>query len=351
MKIIISDDSNGTNAHSYIRLGLARALSACGHETFIWNINQKSAIDIFDEINPEIFLGQTYNLERGLIKALCERPHIKVVLTGSDWGDQSDQMDLNRFPILVANPTEIKLTELLNKERGIDRIVCHYHPSRIHITHHHWEDKLGIPIGGVPLAADISDYTGGRFHEEFKSDVCFVGGRWGYKGRTIDKWLVPLCDSRLSLNIKIFGNRGWGLVQYAGFIDTKYVRHIMKSAKVCPNMHEEHSQVYGIDVVERVFKILSNKCPCVSDYVESLAVDFFPNGEVEFAKTPQEYKEKCLAVINGDLIIDTEKAYQKVMAEETYFNRASSILSYIGLEEESRNILSIYNQIRKENSL
>lgn len=352
MRVIIADDSQGSNAHTYIRLGFARAFAAAGHETIIWDIHSKSAIDMFDEFNPDLFWGQTYNLERGVIKAIEERPNLRVILTGSDWSYYSDNINVDKYPIVTARPREIQLVEELIKKTGKpDFICCHYHDNRIGITHEYWKSRLGVSIYGIPLAADIADYTNGQVIEEFKSDIMFIGGRWAYKSKTIEPWLLPLCSPELNLNVKIFGNRNWGIPQYCGNLETPYVRHMMKSAKVCPNVQELHAHDFGHDINERVFKLLSNKCPVVSDYSDSFAKDFFYNGEVEFAKTPAEFKEKCLAVINGDLIIDVNKGYEKVMESETYFHRVSDIFKLLSMSFDSANILSVYASLRTENNL
>lgn len=351
MKIAIADDSNGSNAHSYIRLGLLRAFAGCGHEAVLWNIQQKSAIDFFDEVEPDLVWLQSYNLERGVLKSVANRPNLRVILTGSDWSLSSNAIDHSKYPIVRANQKEIKLVEQLNDAHKIDFITCHYHQNSMRTTHEYWLDKLGIPIVGLPPAADIVDYTGGKYMEEFACDIMFSGGYWDYKGLTIKPWFFPLLDSSLKLNVKIYGNRPWGCIQYCGYLDNQYMKHAMKSAKVCPNISEPHAQKYGTELNERCFKLLSNKCPVVSDYTSSLVNDIFINGEIEVADTPKEFKEKCLAVVNGDLKIDVEKGYDKVMGSETYFHRVASIFRHLGLEREENNTLQTYSKIRQDNEL
>lgn len=348
MRILLADDSRKSNAHYFIRMGLCRAFAGCGHDVAIWDIFNKSAIDMFDEFKPEVVWIQSYNLNKGLIKAIKEY-NPRVIMTGSDWSDYSDSIDIVKYPIVRASQEEVLNVETLLKETGKpDFICCHYHENTITKTHHKWKDKLGIDIHGIPPAADIQDYVGGKYNEDFASDVCFVGGKWGYKGQTINKWFIPLCSPDLNLNIKIFGNRSWGIPQYCGHLDTQYVKHALASAKVCPNISEPHAQVYGHELNERCFKLLSNKCPVVSDYTESLATDIFNNGEIEFAKTPEEFKAKCLAVINGELTINTQKGYDKVMNTETYFSRVTTVFDLLNLKLQSITSKMAYKNIRKQ---
>lgn len=348
MKIIFADDSQiSQNAWSFIRLGWVRAFDLAGFEVKLWDIHKEPAMDIFDRFHPDLFIGQTYNLERGIIKALNEYPCLKV-LTGSDWSHYSDEIDSNKYPIVrCTSIEEVQKVEAVKP----DLIICHYHQNSIYKTHEYWQDKLGIKIAGLPPAADVIDYTMGKYMEEFKSDVFFCGGRWEYKDKTIVPWFLPLCDNELKLNVKIFGNRNWGIPQFCGNLDTRWVKHAMASAKVCPNISELHAQDFGTELNERCFKLLSNKCPVVSDYTESLAKDVFNNGEIEFARTPKEFKEKILAVVNNDLTIDVQKGYDKVMESETYFHRVSELFQHLGLTKQSELTLSQYKKLREVNGL
>jgi len=352
VRVIIADDSQGQTAHYFIRLGWARAFEGAGHEAFLWDTNKIPIIDIFDNTKPDLFIGQTYNINRGWIKAIEDNPQCKVVLTGSDWSQFSDNIDINKYPIVRANQKEIKLVEELIKRTGKpDLIMCHYHNNNIGTTHEFWRDKLGVKIGGIPPAADIIDYTNGKYMSEFESDITFIGGKWGYKSLAIDKWFLPLCDYSLNLNIKIFGNKSWGIPQYCGFLPNEYARNAFKSAKVCPNISEPHAQDFGIELNERCFKLLSNKCAVVSDYTSSLAEDIFNDGEIEFANTPKEFKEKILSVIDGSLKIDTQRGYDKVMESHTYFARIQTLFEMLHMQEEADNVKKSYQQIREVNVL
>ncbi len=352
MRVLFADDSNGGNAWYYIRTGFLKAMAACGHDCILWDIKKKPAFDAFDELEPELFIGQSYNLDRGTINSILERPNLKVVLKGADWSKYSDEIDVNKYPILRASEKDIKLVEKLNQEHPIEFLFGHYHSNRVGNTHTYWNTKLGLRLQSLTLGTDISDYIKGEVRDELKSDICLVSGYWPYKGQVIDKWFFPLCDLSLNLNIKIFGNRPFPVPQYCGYLDTPLVKHALKSSKLCVNLGEPHYTLdYCGDLNERTFKLASLKCPIVQDYSATIAEDFFPDGEIELAKTPAEFKEKCLAVINGDLVIDTQKAYDRVMKEHTYFHRVSQLFEYLGMKEESDRVLQVYQNIRGEYSI
>ena len=77
MRVLISIDNYF--AHYYIRLGIGRVLTAMGHDVIMWDINKKSCFDAFDEFKPDLFIGQTFNMTRGLIKCIQENKDLRVI--------------------------------------------------------------------------------------------------------------------------------------------------------------------------------------------------------------------------------------------------------------------------------
>ena len=104
MKILISSD--GFHAHYHIRMSWARVFQSLGAEVSLWNIDSKPVFDAFDEFEPDIFIGQTYHITESLIKCIEERPNLKVMMRASDWGDMQNDIDLDKYPILVATEEE-----------------------------------------------------------------------------------------------------------------------------------------------------------------------------------------------------------------------------------------------------
>lgn len=352
MKVLIQDDSGQQTAHFFIRMGLARALAGSGHDVALWDTRVKSAIDMFDEYNPDLFIGTTYGLDRGIIKSICERPSVRVVLLGSNYSSFADQIDLAQFPILNANENEIRNVEYLNSKHKIDFIYGYYHWKHIPITHEYWNTKLGIKIDAIPLGGDISEYTNGRVIDELKSDITNISGYWPFKAQIIDRWFIPLCNPELGLDIKVFGNKNWPIPQYYGNLDGSLVRHAFKSAKLNVNISEPHAHsVFPFEINERIFKLLLGKNQVLSDYTESIATEFFSQGEVQFAKSPQEFKEKALAMVSGSLTSNHELGYNTVMNKHTYFSRIEYMFDALSLPDEAENVRMSFKKIREENNL
>lgn len=348
MKILISNENK--NAHYYIRTGFAKALSACGHEVLLWDLNAKSVFDAFDE-HPDmnILVTQTYNVNNAMYKCIKERPWIKVTMKGSDWGIAQESMDLNRYPVLVANPREIDTILKLHDETGKpDFIDIHYHQSSVEQTHSKWIDK-GIKCVGLMSGADISDYHGGKVKEELKCDIGYIGGYWPYKSHTLNSYLIPLCQPQYNYKIKIFGNQSWGVPQYCGMLPTAEAKNLFTSATICPNISEPHSQVYGHDIVERPFKLLSAGAFMITDYVKSMQDNVFGN-DVVYATSPEDFKEKIdFYLRNPEKRLDyISRGYDNVMNNHTYFHRAIQFFNELDLPHEAEKVKQVYTKIQQD---
>lgn len=331
MRILLGNDSG--LAHFYERIGLLRAFVACGHEAVIWDYSKKSAFDAFDDFEPDLFITQTYNLNDAIVDCILERPALKVYAKSGDWGHKTTEISA-KYPVLVATDQEKELVLKLKKQCNKPDFVCvHHHHDYLKDTHGYW-DENGIKSVSVMNAADIFEYTKGNKQKKYECQLAFCGGFWGYKSQILNEWFLPLC-SNFKYSIKIFGNQSWPVPQYHGFINDNEVKHLFSSAQICPNFHEPHSHEYHYDIVERPFKLASNKSFIISDYVGGLEKLF--GDSLVMAKTPQEFKEKV------DYFLDNpkekeryvEEMYNKVINNHTYFSRVTQVLIELGLEEEA----------------
>lgn len=334
MKILISHD--GSPAHYFDRIGMARAFEYAGHETKIWDIKSESAFDCFNSFEPHLFLGQTYNCDRATIKCIQNRPWLRIGLRAGEWGNHTNNWtkeQKEKYPILLASKKEKEEILRLRDECGKpDFVYIHYHPDFLSETHTNWI-KEGINVVSLMNAADLFDYTNGQWREEFMSDLCFIGGAWPYKYQTLESYLIPLCNPNLNLKIRIFGN-GWSIPQHHGLAPQEIVKHLLKSAAVCPNVHELHSQDFGYDVIERPFKLASNKCFIVSDYVDGLERIY--GDSIEYGKTPVEFKEKILYYLKNpqQKMVKIAKAYKITLDNHTYFDRVSTVFKNLEMDWE-----------------
>ncbi len=341
MKVLISND--GTHAHYYQRMAWANAFQACGIQTAFWDCKNVPAFDVFDNFEPDMFLGQSYNLTEDVIKCIYERPHLKVGLRAGDWGDHELFVDKNKFNILYCSPQEVRTLEKLKEETGKpDFVHIHYNENAIKETHNKFEE-IGIKTVSLMMCADMMTYEDSRYDEELSCDIGFVGGFWPYKGQIISKYLFPLLDPIGKYRVKIFGNQPWQVNQYCGVISDSRVKDLFVSSKICPNLSEPHAQEFGFDINERIFKVLCAGGFCISDNVEGYKM--FDDGIV-IADSPKDFQDKVDYYLkNEDKRIDISKRGQKFVIENhTGFHRVAQILNEFGHDEVSMDLLKLYKE-------
>ena len=344
MKILISND--GIHAHYFQRMAWARAFAECGIKVYFWDCKKIPAFDAFDSFEPDIFMGQLYNLDRALLKCIYERPHLKVGLRAGDWGDfQQDE----RFNILYATERELQTLKKLKEETGKPDVVhIHYDQEAVDQTHSKYK-QIGVDAKSLIMCADVQEYLKPNHDSSLSCDIGFVGGYWPYKGIVIDSYLTPLCHPIGKYNIKIFGNQPWaGVNQYCGHIQDDKVKDLFASASICPNLSEPHAHEYGFDINERCFKVLCAGGFCISDNVSSIKKIFDGNGVV-FADSPDDFRAKI------DYYLDNEEerlevsriGREFVLNNHTNFHRVAEMLSYFGCTKESNDIISGWKKAKE----
>lgn len=341
MKIMICSD--GAHAHLYQRTAWVNAFNATGSQAVLWDKNTIAAFDAFDQFEPDIFLGQSYNLDSPTMKCIYERPHMRVGLRAGDWGDHEKEVDKEKYNILFCPQKEKDTLKRLKEETGKpDFVHIHYDDEAIKVTHNHFE-SIGIKPISLMMCADALAYYGGRLDPKLECDIGFVGGYWPYKGQVIDSYLMPLLEDVAKYKTKIFGNQPWPANQYCGLIADEDVKNLFVSAKICPNLSEPHAQKFGFDVNERIFKILYAGGFCISDNVASYKM--FGDGIV-VADSPTDFRDKIDHYLKepGERMDIAFKGHQHVLENHTGFHRISQILQGVGLDTMASDILNKYKE-------
>ena len=341
MKILISSD--GTHAHYFQRLAWANAFNSIGFQAVLWDCKKTNAFDAFDSFEPDIFMGQAYNLDDALIKCIYERPHLKVALRAGDWGDHGAEVDKSKYNILYCSDREKKILEKLKKETGKpDFVHIHYNQKAVEKTHNHF-NSIGIKPVSLMMCADTVVYGNARFDPRLECDIGFVGGYWPHKGIIINKYLFPLLGDVGEYKVKIFGNQPWPVNQYCGLIQDEDVKNLFLSARICPNLSEPHAHEFGIDVNERIFKILISGGFCISDNVKSY--EMFKDGIV-IAESPKDFKDKIDFYLKNPE--EREQIKQKghiiVRDNHTGFHRVSEIMKNLGYTDIADKIINAYKE-------
>lgn len=340
----------GAGANFFIRSAWVNALSAMGHQVVYWNDQEKSALDIFYEFRPDVFIGSTWQLNSALVKAIIKYPQIKVLLCANNWSDNDEQVKA-LYPIEFASDNEKNYVRQLKQAVGKpDFVLCQYHDKYAQETHKLWK-TLDCELFGMLLSADITEYQLTTPDKKAASDVVFVGGYWPYKAKQIAPYLFPLARVDINLNMKVFGFGAWPIPNFLGNISSQTASLMYSSAKVCPNIFEPHSLDLGYDVNQRTYQVAAAGGFQICQDVKSVKEDVFPNGEIVFANDPEDFISKCLLYIQSPELrlpyiknsIDTVYRYH------TNFHRVANILEKIGENAEADKALNIakttYDQV------
>ena len=322
MKILISHEHNASH---YIYTGIANAFGLRGDSCIFWNKESTPAFDAFDRFEPDLFIGQGYNLDRATIKCLNSRPDMKVLLKVGCWGPVCQDVDTEKYPILLNAAEEIRNVESINSKNLV--LFNYVHPKRKDYLMSGWEETVAKTIGLLP-AADPSVYFPEMEDESLKCDLSFVGGYWPYKGQNLDKYIIPLCYPIGKYNIKIFGNQAWPVSQYMGMIGDETVRRLFSSSLICPNVSEPHANIFGFEVNERVFKLASCKSFFISDQIASLTEDIFTENEAVVAQDPNSFHDLVEEALNNPEMRSSHASacYETVMKNHTYAHRVQQIM-------------------------
>lgn len=325
----------GHGAMQVIYQGFARALNSLGHSVNFWSVEHKPAFDVFTEKKYDLFVGATYNLNRATIKCLSMCPQTKIALRGSNNGELNDQIDLQKYPVLVANDNEKKLVERLIEVTGQQiPIFSHYPDSYIEATMGKWRDVGGLPLG-LMNACDVHHVCGGKFREDIKTDLLFVGGSWGYKSRNLSKYIHQFCHPIGKYRIKIFGG-GWGVPQCLGLLPDQDLKDAFASTTIGLSVHEPHSTDEpwsGWDVVDRPFKLAGAGTFVVGDYVKGLR-EIYTEDEMVLASSPQDMLDKVDYFLSNPeaRLPYIKSAQEKTLRDHTYENRVEKLFEVLKID-------------------
>jgi hypothetical protein len=330
---------------SYVRSGWGRVFRALGHEFQFWPCDQKPAFDAFNEFEPDLYIGTTYETSRAVAKCIAARPRMKVAMYASAWGPYLNDVDLKKYPLVVASEQEKRNISLLKEMTGKpDFVFIHAHDRWLEGTMSGWAEA-GVKYCGILNAADTFVYLNGTPRPELACDVAFVGGYWGYKARNLDRYILPLCHPSTGLNVKLFGNQPWPTHQFLGLIDDVDVKDLFASAVVCPNVSEPHSTDLGWDVIERPFKVLAAGGFCVSDHVEEAEALF--GDDLVFARAPGELEELVRYYIRhpDERLKHMAAGRRRVLLEHTYFDRVADMFEHLGMESDRAKTLLLKGEV------
>jgi len=188
--------------------------------------------------------------------------------------------------------------------------------------------RRGYRFVPLPLACDTTLYDRSAAPPRFRDvRIAFVGGYWPYKARSFDVYLKPH-----EAALTVFGYARWPYAGFRGPLAESDEPLLYRDAALCPAISEPHSAVMGIDIPERVFKVLGSGGLCLTDVVPANR-DLFDERELMVPATVEEYHETVRAILRDGAAFARyrDAGYRAVRARHTYAHRAAAVLEALGL--------------------
>ncbi len=196
-----------------------------------------------------------------------------------------------------------------------------------------WPKTISCNWTPLPTAGDATYYT--QADALKKHNIAYVGGYWPYKSQNIDAFLVPVIK-RMKCEVK-----GWGKwpVLKVRECTTSDKLSLLQSTRIGPCIVEPHTTTYGIDLPERVFKVILCGAIAVHDKVIDGSKIL---KSVKWCDNASAYLNEINNVLKMDASAQYEiwlSQFQEVIANHTYHHRMAHLLSVLGFANEAKNVL------------
>jgi hypothetical protein len=319
MRVLICKKAG--RAFGYITDGWINCLQDRQHIVKRWDGTQAS----WDDFDPDLYIGSA-----GHKQPIPAVRRAKVALHVNTWGPVSIDNNNESKENISESPANIKWTI----ERKPD-VVFGYGFYKDEELWSYWSQKASIPWVPMPTAGDKTIYTGSVEHDK-KYDIIYLGGRWPYKSETIDNYLLPVLRSQL--NCKLYGWGEWPPNLCGGELPQEKATEFLRSGKVGPCICEKHTLIFGIDIPERIYKVVLSGTLAIHDPIPNFQT-IFPDAVI--GDTPKDYLDKCCyyAAHDSERQELARKQQEFVLNNHTYHHRMHVLLKSVGLVAEAQTML------------
>lgn len=317
MRILFCHRPDG--AFGYITDGMINALIDRGHIVQRWNGLESSWINFA----PDIYCGASGHKQpipprRTCKVAIHTNPFGPVKIDGINESDETITWVTNQRPDAV-----------FGYGQETDRILWSY-----------WTQKKNFIWVPMPTAGDKTLFKKLSEDDNRQYDIVYVGGRWSYKGITIDEYLVPLL-SRNDISFKLHGWGDWPANLCSGRISDDQIVNFFNSGRVGPCIAEKHTHSHGIDIPERAFKVALCGALIVHDAVPALRA-MIPSAVI--ATNADQFREYCRYFSRPENAAErlklAEAQRQEVLAAHTYHHRIATLFQALGFDDAAQSMLN-----------
>lgn len=324
MRILFCHRPGG--AFGYITDAMINALRDKGHTVSRWDGLEES----WRVFAPDLYCGcsghpQPIPAKHNAKIAIHVNPHGPVQLGGKDTG------------LPVINEAEPAIRWTLNQKPDC---VFGYGQEEDRILWSHWTTKHGVPWVPMPTAGDRTVFKQTMTEEQKQHDLVYLGGRWAYKGITIDAYLVSALQTG-RFNYKLHGWGEWPKGLCSGGLADDQACRFLNSGRIGPCISERHTHAYGIDIPERAFKVAL--CGALVVHDTPMGINrMIPS--VIAANNPEQFLDRLTYFSrpenSSERIVMARQQQREVLSAHTYHHRLAGLFLALGWSDEASHMLS-----------
>ncbi|MCK9557764.1 MAG: glycosyltransferase [Candidatus Cloacimonetes bacterium] len=316
MKILLCNPPGG--AFTFITQGMINALRDIGCVAERWD-GKKGSWYSFD---PDLYIGCS-----GHRQDIPRDRRCKIALHVNPYGPKRIEPNINESQDAINWVSSIRPDAVFGYGHETDR--------------HYWSfwDRDGMPWVPLATAGDATIFkTSNGTHDKY--DIGYVGGRWPYKAKDIDAYLLPVLRDR-TISHKVCGWGTWPENLCNGIIADNEVPILLANCKIAPCISEPHTITSGIDLPERVFKVILSGAVAVHDPAFDIS-RYLPTSAI-WAETPNGYHAKIKDLLRLDANALKEiarKQHKDVLSAHTYHHRMATLLFVLGFDDIATKLLT-----------
>lgn len=304
MRILFTHRPGG--AYGFISQSWINAVAAAGGVAERWDGSRES----WDRFQPDAYVGCSGH--RQPIPPLGQRGDAKIAIHVNPYCGTS---------LMGINEPQQAINWVLQQQP--DAVFGYGHEQ----DRCYWEN-WPVPWAPMATAGDSTIFKDRGL--ERTVDVAYVGGHWPYKGKNLDRYIVPLLQhGRLRTEVYGWGNWPRGLSR--GGIDDADVPGLFCRARTCPCVVEPHTTQWGIDLPERLWKVALCGALVIHDPVHGLDKHMpsavVANSAADYISLCQHY---CKPENEPERAAVAAKQRSEVLDGNTYFHRLAGLFTVLG---------------------
>ena len=320
MRILFFNPPGGASV--FISQGQMNALRSIDILVARWDGKRET----WDSFSPDVYIGCS-----GHRQDLPDTRQCQVALHVNPYGPTQIEPNINESIDAIRWVSLVKPNVVFGYGHETDR--------------HYWSywDRDGIPWVPLATAADATIFNINWGTHNY-CDIAYVGGRWPYKAKNIDAYLLPVLRDK-NLSCKVFGWGTWPDNLCKGHIEDRDVPTLYANCRVAPCISEPHTLVTGIDLPERVFKAALAGAVVVHD--PALGIDrYLPHAIV--GSNPLDYHKKIMNLVSDDKALEEIATEQRhdVLVANTYHHRMSVLMRAMGFNEVADSLLTAVSKLK-----